>query len=386
MICNFYPPFFWGEKSSFSRGCVEFLQKNGHQTYILTGNYGMKGAVPDALKPGKPYRALRYVNYENAGPVDRYYVDRHNFALTKRVIREMIPDVVMLWDMQGISLSPVWAVQDAGVPHLFHLSTAWPDAYVRPGMGAGLKRLLKRILPNTIGGNLVLTPAVVTSEYLAQSLKGKYHMQQYHVIPQPVDVLPQVTPVDDDATIQLMYAGRLDEGKKIPLMLHALQFLREQGIDGFHLNLYGSVETAYLVSLQRTIRTLHLSGHVTVHGRAIPSSEQFQKNCIFLQPCVLDGCCLDNLLQAMGRGCAVIAVDTPITRELIEHDQRGLLFAADDPHAMMQQIKRLVLDAQLRSALGNAAHEYCLQRHSSSVVFSQIEELLLDEAAKGKQA
>jgi hypothetical protein len=36
--------------------------------------------------------------------------------------------------------------------------------------------------------------------------------------------------------------------------------------------------------------------------------------------------------------------------------------------------------------LGNAAHEYCLQRHSSSVVFSQIEELLLDEAAKGKQA
>lgn len=386
MICNFYPPFIWGEKHSFCKECVEFLQKKGHQTYILTGNYGMKGSFADTLKPAKPYRALRYVNYENAGIVDRYYVDRHNFAITKRVIRETIPDVVMMWNMQGISLSPVWAVQDAGVSHLFLLSSTWPDAYVRPGMTASLKRMLKRILPNTVGGTLVLNPAIVTYAHLAEILKDKYQMQEYKVIPQPVDVSDDGEPLADDEPVHMMYTGRLDETKKIPLMLHALQFLREQGFDAFHLNLYGSVETAFLVSLQQTIRTLHLQKHVTVHGSAVPRDEQYTKNSVFLQPCILDGCGVEHMLHAMAFGRAVIAADNPFTRELIEHDQRGLLFTADDPHAMMQQIRRVTEDVELRCALGTSARDYCTRTHSRSVVFEQIEEFLLKEAAKGTKA
>ena len=67
-------------------------------------------------------------------------------------------------------------------------------------------------------------------------------------------------------------------------------------------------------------------------------------------------------LEAMASGIPVIAADAGGLRESVQHEVSGLLFPADDPHALLVAMARLIVDGPERHAYGCAARARAIAR------------------------
>ena len=69
------------------------------------------------------------------------------------------------------------------------------------------------------------------------------------------------------------------------------------------------------------------------------------------------------LLEAMSCGCAVIGTNAPGIRDVIRHEQTGLL-VAESQKGLQEAINRLLDDDRLRNRLGERARQYILGNNS----------------------
>jgi glycosyltransferase involved in cell wall biosynthesis len=64
------------------------------------------------------------------------------------------------------------------------------------------------------------------------------------------------------------------------------------------------------------------------------------------------------ILEAMAAGRPILASDIEGIRELITHEETGLLFRVDDPGSLAVQLERLLSDPELCARLGQAARRF----------------------------
>lgn len=70
-----------------------------------------------------------------------------------------------------------------------------------------------------------------------------------------------------------------------------------------------------------------------------------------------------TLLEAMACGCAVVGTNVPGIREIIVHEQNGLL-VDEDPAVLRTALLRLLADKGLRGKFAGAARQWVTQTHS----------------------
>lgn len=80
-------------------------------------------------------------------------------------------------------------------------------------------------------------------------------------------------------------------------------------------------------------------------------------------------------LEAMAHGKSVIASDVGGHRELIEHEQTGLLFRAGDAPALAESVMRLCGDARLREQLQANARVHVEHKHNWAVTVKKYLEI-----------
>ncbi len=89
------------------------------------------------------------------------------------------------------------------------------------------------------------------------------------------------------------------------------------------------------------------------------------------------------LIEAAALGVPIAAMDTGGTRDIIRHEETGLLSA--DPAGLARDLARLGADERLRAALGGAARADARAKFSAASVVDRVEQvyrsLLLPEAA-----
>ena len=83
---------------------------------------------------------------------------------------------------------------------------------------------------------------------------------------------------------------------------------------------------------------------------------------IAMQPDVVDYASPLKLIEYLALGRAIVAVDKPNIRELLEDERNALLFAPGRRDLMCAHIRRLCEDAALRKRLGAAARQTVLDR------------------------
>jgi glycosyltransferase involved in cell wall biosynthesis len=82
-----------------------------------------------------------------------------------------------------------------------------------------------------------------------------------------------------------------------------------------------------------------------------------------------------SLLEAAACGRAMIASDVPGCREVVVHEQTGLLFPVDNAVALADAMERLAADPQLRARCAMAARARVVERFASKIIGRQIVEL-----------
>ena len=71
----------------------------------------------------------------------------------------------------------------------------------------------------------------------------------------------------------------------------------------------------------------------------------------------------------------MIASDVPGCREVVVHEQTGLLFPVDDVRALAAAMERIAADPQLRARCATAARTRVVERFAAEIIGRQIIEL-----------
>jgi glycosyltransferase involved in cell wall biosynthesis len=82
-----------------------------------------------------------------------------------------------------------------------------------------------------------------------------------------------------------------------------------------------------------------------------------------------------SLLEASACSRALIASDVPGCREVVLHEQTGLLFPVDDASALADAMARLAMDLQLRVRCAAAARERVVENFAAATIGRQIVQL-----------
>jgi glycosyltransferase involved in cell wall biosynthesis len=163
-----------------------------------------------------------------------------------------------------------------------------------------------------------------------------------------VDDLAAHTPRVDAATPYLLAVASPAPHKNLVIILHALKLLADER-PTLRLKLVG-MRTATTDHLVRGARELGVADRVEFTGHVTDAvlDALYRGATAMVFPSLYEGFGLPPL-EAMARGCPVIASDRPAVPEVV--GDAALTFSADDPNALAAAIRAVLDDAALAGRL-----------------------------------
>lgn len=155
----------------------------------------------------------------------------------------------------------------------------------------------------------------------------------------------------------LLIASRLFPWKGHSELLDALAEVKADGRD-FHLLVVGEDDPratpgggSYIAELRTRATSLDLDDRVTFTGYRTDVARLMEACDLYTMPSFEEPCAV-VYLEAMAHRKAIVALDNGGTRELVVHDETGLLSEPWDVHALAKNITRLIDDEEERVAMG----------------------------------
>jgi glycosyltransferase involved in cell wall biosynthesis len=180
------------------------------------------------------------------------------------------------------------------------------------------------------------------------------------VVPNPVDVddverrakesLPDELRADGRPTI--VTAGRLAEAKNLPLLVSALQLLRQRL--AFRAWILGQGELEG--DLRARLTAAELQSDVQLLGFQANPYKFMAAADVFVLTSRYEG--FGNVLvEAMASGTPVVSTASYGTRDIVQHEQTGLLVERHEPAHVADALARVLSDASWRERLARSAHQ-----------------------------
>jgi glycogen synthase len=375
LLSNLYPPHILGGAEILARDYAVKLAELGHDVTVLTSTYGVANAQQD----GHIWRTLHFTPpahfdrkqalWQQFHLLTDYYHFYHypaNVKEIQRVIDELQPDVLYIWEITGIGLNTLLqALHKVKLPIVFHLGSYWLHYALSPQTEQTrmrtrwLKKLLIGAVPPLAYTSLIAVSKAVKQEYIEAGCDPA----RIEVIYNGIGAHFLNTPRTEHGSAnskekQLIYVGRLCVEKGVMVILKALdRLVHEQSEQHFHLNIFGDGDDAYTKELQCFIQEKQLSPSVTFYGK-VPQDElirHYDRSDIMLVPSIWKEPFGLVVAEAMARGLPVIASHVGGPAEIITPDVDGLLVVPGDVQTLVSAILQLSKDPATCQRLGQRA-------------------------------
>jgi glycosyltransferase involved in cell wall biosynthesis len=258
-----------------------------------------------------------------------------------------------------------------GVPVVLHLHGSEMKAFYA-AQSAPAKRMI-------VGQLEAAARVVALSESWRRFVAEIAPRAKTTVVPNAVDIA-DVAPLRARPARHILFLGRVGERKGVFDLLQA--FAAARAVNGrLDLTIAGDGANA---RAKRAAQRLGVADHVDLRGWVGPQEREalFSQADVFVLPSRAEGLPM-SVLEAMARGLPVIATPVGGLPELIEDGVNGLLVQPREPDGLARAIVKLADDLEARQALGSAARQTILARHSAAAALPRLEEVY---AAVAKRA
>jgi glycosyltransferase involved in cell wall biosynthesis len=227
---------------------------------------------------------------------------------------------------------------------------------------------------------------VVTSRGVADDLVQSFGISSDHVrvVPNPVDLAgiaaaaqDPLDPADAAAWTPpvIVAAGRLAEVKNYPLLIEALDLLRQR--TPARLFILGEGDQAPV--LRTLIQARGLDNVVRLCGFQDNPWKYMAKADVFVLTSRYEG--FGNVLvEAMACGVPVVATSSPGTRDIVDPGVDGLLVERHEPAAVAAALEQVLGAATLRRQMSEAARRH-IERYRTEAVASAYDRVLTEALA-----
>ena len=172
-------------------------------------------------------------------------------------------------------------------------------------------------------------------------------------------------------SLLILAVGRLVEKKGFDILIQAIAQLKSQGIN-ISCKIVG--DGPQFQSLDSLRKSLNITNSVELIGarnnmevKAImKTSDLFVLPCVTISSGDRDGIPV-VLMESMASGICTISGDLPAIRELIHHNDSGILLNDNDVTTLVQHIKSLIANPRRRFDLGMAGRRHVVEEFGSKL-------------------
>ena len=170
------------------------------------------------------------------------------------------------------------------------------------------------------------------------------------------------------------FVGRLLDDKGVRTLVAAHRLLRARGVDA-RLLIAGTPDPANPASVTAAqAKSWNSEPGIACLGHVTDIAGLWARAHIAVLPSRREGLPL-SLMEAAACGRAMIASDVPGCREIVIHEQTGLLVAVDDAPALAAAMERLAGAPELRARFAAAARKLATERFAADIIGRQTVEL-----------
>ena len=219
------------------------------------------------------------------------------------------------------------------------------------------------------------TTIVTPSPFLQQSLKSFF--EDIAVIPNPIKITDAIVRIRYNPKPVLIWVRAFHQIYN-PLLVVQLASLLSSDFPNLEILMIGPDKgDGSLARVKNEISTLGLERHFKFIGgvkhEEIPT--WLDKADIFINTTNFDAA-PRSVLEAMANGLCVVSTNVGGVPYIVEDGTEGLLVPPEDPQAMAEAIKKILIDPTLSSKLSTNAH-YKASLHDWSVILPQWENLFM---------
>ena len=292
------------------------------------------------------------------------------FEIVKIYCREK-PDIV-----HHVAVKPLlygsWAARLAGIPAVVNALAGLGFIFVAQGWKASVLRRL-----------------IVFAYRSAFSARNTIGIFQN---PEDLKLFIDAGVVKSEKTVLIRGSGvdtsrfiHLSEPAGIPTVVLASRMLWDKGVGEFvetarilkkeeikcRMVLVGDPDPENPASIsEETLRGWHSEGVVEWWGHKDDMPEVFEKSNIVVLPSYREGL-PKVLIEAASCGRPIVATDVPGCREIVRHNENGLLVPPHDSKALAEAIKKLIKNPELRTIMGVRGRQIVEAEFSEEIVVRQ---------------
>jgi glycosyltransferase involved in cell wall biosynthesis len=213
---------------------------------------------------------------------------------------------------------------------------------------------------------------VQNSDDLAALMSLGIAKAQIALIPGSGVDVNRFTPIlEPDGAPTFGFVGRLLDDKGIRTLVAAHRLLRRRMANA-RLLIAGTPDPANPASVtEAEAKSWNNEPGITWLGHVRDIAGFWARTHVAVLPSRREGLPL-SLMEAAASGRAMIASDVPGCREVVLHEETGLLFAVDDAAALAAAMARLGADAQLRARYATAARKLAVDKFAADIIGQQI--------------
>ncbi len=202
--------------------------------------------------------------------------------------------------------------------------------------------------------------SIVTTEDMKRTVES------YGVAPDKIDIIPNYVETDVFAPAlqvekhkkRVLFIGRISQQKNPLLLVEALA-----GLD-VELDVVGEGDLTQQMSEAAKHHNVPIRFLGSVNNHDLP--DLIRRAAVYVLPSSHEGH-PKTLLEAMSCGAAVVGTDAPGIRQVIRHEETGLL-APMDTASLREAIRRLIDTPDFAERLGSAARQQILDTNSVDVI------------------
>jgi glycosyltransferase involved in cell wall biosynthesis len=314
VISNLYPPDVIGGYELGCRQVVDALTAMGHDVLVLTSSSTRASAPHSGVRR---HLVLKREIYGGPAPTNQAIalrraegrvINAHNVAVLVDTLGEFQPDVVYLWNLDGLGAYGIAAtIAYVQQPAVWHLMDAGPNEAATLGPGdAGPETPLLRALSRRLRSVYIACSRRVAEEVSGSGFDFRGNLR---VLPNwattPTHEVNRQFFTSGSRKLKIVSAGQLVPHKGVYQIIETAALLSQQGRVDFHIDIFGSGlddHFASLIALRDVDRLVTLRGY-------LPQRELVEKywSCdVFLMPTWSREPFGFAALEAARRGCVPI--------------------------------------------------------------------------------